>query len=109
MDIKSTFLNREFEEDMYIEKPKDYPLTDNKDIVCRLKKALYGLKQAPRTRYARLDKHLTKLEYRKGMAESNMYWKKIDDGLMILVIFFDNIIFGGNDEESNKFAEEMKK
>ena len=28
---------------------------------------------------------------------------------MILVIFFNDIIFGGNDEESEKFAEEMKK
>ena len=28
---------------------------------------------------------------------------------MILVIFVDDIIFGGNDDESDKFAEEMKK
>ena len=35
--------------------------------------------------------------------------KKIVDDLMILVIFFDDIIFGGNDKESEKFAEEMKK
>ena len=62
-------------------------MIDDKDIVYRLKKTLYGLKQAPRTWYARLDKHLTKLGYRKGMEDSNLYWKEIDDGLMILVIF----------------------
>ena len=28
---------------------------------------------------------------------------------MILVIFVDDIIFGGNDEESEKFPKEMKK
>ena len=28
---------------------------------------------------------------------------------MILVIFVDDIIFGGNDDESDKFAKEMKK
>ena len=28
---------------------------------------------------------------------------------MILVIFVDDIIFGGNDDESEEFAEEMKK
>ena len=32
-----------------------------------------------------------------------------NDGLMILVIFVDDIIFGGNDEESKTFTEEMKK
>ena len=37
------------------------------------------------------------------MADSNLYWKEIDDGLMILVIFVDYIIFGGNDDESDKF------
>ena len=43
------------------------------------------------------------------MEDSNIYWREIDDGLMILVIFVDDIIFGGNDEESEKFTEEMKK
>ena len=49
MDVKSTFLNGELEKEVYIEQPKGFPLTEEKDIVCRLKKALYHLKQAPRT------------------------------------------------------------
>ena len=101
MDVKLAFLNGELEE-VYIEKPKGCPLTDDKDIVCKLKKSLYDLTQAPKTQYAKLDKHLTKLGYRKGMADSNLYWKETDDGLMNLVIFVDDIIFGGNDEESKK-------
>ena len=47
--------------------------------------------------------------YRKGKVDCNIYWKEIDDGLMILVIFVDGVIFGGNDDESDKFVEEMKK
>lgn len=109
MDVKSEFLNGELEEEVYIEHPEGCPLTDDKGIVCKLKKALYSLKQAPSTWYARLDKHLTKLGYRKGMENSNLCWKEIDDGLMILVIFVDDIIFGGNDDESENFVEEMKK
>ena len=109
MDVKSTFLNGKLEEEVYIEQPEGFPLIDDKDIVCRLRKELYGLKQAPRTWYERLDKNLIKLRYRKGMVDSNLYQKEIDDGLIILVIFVDDIIFGGNDEESEKFVEEMKK
>src|SRR5271163_1380438 len=108
MAVKSKFLNGELEEEVYIEQPEGCPLIDDKEIVCRLRKALYRLKQAPRTWYARLDKHLTKLGYRKGIIDSNLYWKETNDGLMILVIFVDDIIFGGNDEESEKFVEEMK-
>ena len=109
MDVKSIFLNGELEEEVYIEQPEGCSLSDDKDIVCRLKKELYGLKQAPKTWYARLEKHLNKLAYNKGMTDSNLYWKEIDDGLMILVIFVNDIIFGGNDDESKKFVEEMKK
>lgn len=48
MDIKCAFLNGDLEEEVYIEQPNEFSLTDDKDMVCRLKKALYGLKQAPR-------------------------------------------------------------
>ena len=109
MDVKLAFLNGELEEEVYIEQLEGSPLIDDKDIVCRLKKALHGLKQAPKTWYASLDKHLTKLGYNEGMVDSILYRKLIRYGLMILVIFVDDIIFGRNDEESKKFAEEMKK
>jgi hypothetical protein len=44
MDVKSTFLNGDLEEDVYVEKPKGFSLIDNPHYVCNLKKALYGLK-----------------------------------------------------------------
>ena len=49
MDVKSTFLNGELEEEVYIEKHVGFPLIEKKYMVYRLKKVLYGLKQAPRT------------------------------------------------------------
>jgi hypothetical protein len=48
MDVKSTFLNGYLEEEVYMEQPEGFSLTDNINYVCKLKKALYGLKQAPR-------------------------------------------------------------
>ena len=44
MDVKSSFLNGELEEEVYIEQPKGFQLSENIDNVCKLKKALYGLK-----------------------------------------------------------------
>jgi hypothetical protein len=58
MDVKPSFLNGELEEEVYIEQPEGFPLSENTDYVCKLKKALYGLKQAPQAWYSRLDKYL---------------------------------------------------
>ena len=47
MDVKSEFLNGELEEEVYIEQPQVFLLSEHGDFVCKLKKALYFLKQAP--------------------------------------------------------------
>jgi hypothetical protein len=44
MDVKSAFLNGELEEEVYIEQPEGFQLSENADYVCKLKKALNGLK-----------------------------------------------------------------
>ena len=56
MDVKSAFLNGGLEEEVYMEQPEGFSLTDNPNYVCKMKKALYGLKQAPRSWYYRLEK-----------------------------------------------------
>src|SRR5271156_4015906 len=69
MDVKSAFLNGDLKEEVYIEQPKGFNLSDRLDMVCRLKKALYGLKQALRAWYERLDAYLTKIGFKKGAAD----------------------------------------
>ena len=47
LDVKSTFLNGELEEEVYVEQPQGYIIEGQENKVFRLRKALYGLKQAP--------------------------------------------------------------
>jgi hypothetical protein len=44
MDVKSSFLNGKIEEEVYIEQPEGFHLSENENYVCKLKKALYVLK-----------------------------------------------------------------
>ena len=44
MDVKTTFLNGEIGEEIYIEQPDGLVIHEEESHVCRLKKALYGLK-----------------------------------------------------------------
>ena len=46
MDVKNASLNRDLQEEVYIQPPPGYPYLGSQ--VCRLHHALYGLKQAPR-------------------------------------------------------------
>ena len=55
-----------------------------------------------------MDKYLSKLGFDKGIENSNLHLKEIENGLLIIIWFVDDIIFGGNDEASNKFLEDMK-
>ena len=44
MDVKTTFLNGELKEDIYMDQPEDCVTTGNEHKVCKLVKSLYGLK-----------------------------------------------------------------
>ena len=47
MDVKSTFLNGDLKEEVYVEQPLGFVILGSEGKVCKLKKALYKLKQAP--------------------------------------------------------------
>jgi hypothetical protein len=75
MDVKSTFMNGELEEEVYIEQIEGFQLSKNIYYVCKLNKALYGLKQALRAWYSRMDKYLQQPGFKKGIADKNVYIK----------------------------------
>ena len=110
MDVKSSFLNGELEEEVYIEQPEGFQLSENEDYVCRLKRALYGLKQAPRAWYSRLDRYLLQQNFKRGSADSNLYIKQDNDNILIIEVYVDDIIFGSDDDSlSQQFTTDMQK
>ena len=48
MDIKTTFLNGELNEEIYVNQPLGFELKGQKRTVCKLKRSIYDLKQASR-------------------------------------------------------------
>jgi hypothetical protein len=46
MDVKSSFLNGYLKEEVYMEQPNGFQLSDNPEFGYKMKKSLYGLKQA---------------------------------------------------------------
>ena len=48
LDVKTTFLHGDLEEDIYMQHPQGYEVNRKENLVCRSKKILYGLKHDPR-------------------------------------------------------------
>ena len=46
MDVRTTFLNGDLVEDVYMSQPTGLEEVGNKNMVCKLQKSIYGLKQA---------------------------------------------------------------
>ena len=107
MDVKRAFLNGLIEEYVYIKQPQGFETNDRKTHVCRLKKELYGLKKAPRAWYGKIDGFLMSLGFRKSKENSNLYYKVEDDGIMILLLYVDDLFLTGEDKPINKFKNKL--
>jgi hypothetical protein len=96
MDVKSAFLNGDLSEEVYMEQLEGFKLSDNPDLICKMKKDLYGLKQAPRAWYHRLDMYLKDKGFKRGTTDNNLYIKTKDNNFLIVLVYVDDIIFGCN-------------
>jgi hypothetical protein len=98
MDVKSSFLNGEIEEEVYIEQLKGFQFSENEYCFCRLKKALYGLKKTPIVLYSILDIYLEQQGFRKRNANNNIYIKVTQDSILLIEVYVNDIIFGSDDD-----------
>nr|GFA55698.1 zinc finger, CCHC-type [Tanacetum cinerariifolium] len=55
MDVKTTFLNGELEEEVYMNQPLGFIFPGNENKVCKLINSMYGLKQTPKQWHQKFD------------------------------------------------------
>lgn len=92
LDVKTTFLHGELEEEIYMTQPDGFQVPRKENYVCKLKKSLYGLKQSPRQWYKRFDSYMMKLGYSRSAYDCCVYYKLQDDSFIYLVLYVDDML-----------------
>lgn len=76
MDVATTYLNGDLEEDIYVQPPEEIKDVQKKNEIWKLKKAMYGLKQSEKAWNDKLDSTLMQLELKKSEVDPYLYYKK---------------------------------
>nr|GEV66805.1 reverse transcriptase domain-containing protein [Tanacetum cinerariifolium] len=94
MDVKSSFLYGEIEEEVYVTQHKGFEDPHNPTYIYKVVKALNGLHQAPRAWYAKWSTSLLKHHYRRGTIDKTLFIKKDSRHIILVQVYVDDIIFG---------------
>nr|GEX86844.1 retrovirus-related Pol polyprotein from transposon TNT 1-94 [Tanacetum cinerariifolium] len=97
MDVKTTFLNGELKEEVYVSQPEGFVDPNHLTHVYRLKKALYGLKQAPREWYDTLSRFFLDNKFAKGAVDPTLFTRKTGKHILLVQIYVDDIISASTD------------
>ena len=107
MDVKTTFLNGNLEEDVYMDQPMGFIEKGKEHMVCKLKKSIYGLKQASRQWYLKFNDTIVSFGFKENTVDRCIYLKVSGSKFILLVLYVDDILLATNDlgllNETKKF------
>ncbi|WVZ01079.1 hypothetical protein V8G54_027148 [Vigna mungo] len=99
LDVKTTFLHGDLEEEIYMKQPEGFEEPGKEHLVCRLKKSLYGLKQAPRQWYKKFDSFMIQHSFKKTSVDHCVFVKHYENGeSVILLLYVDDMLIVGKEK-----------
>ena len=96
MDVKTTFLNGNLTEDVYMMQPEGFVDPTNAGKICKLQKSIYGLKQASRSWNIHFDEVVQGFGFIKNEEEACVYKKESESSVAFLILYEDDILVIGN-------------
>ena len=108
MDVKTTFLNEDLEEEIYMDQPEGFVKPGQESKVCKLTKSLYNLNQAPKQWYEKFDSCIIENGYKSNKCDKCIYSKSWNNLHFILGLYVDDMLFFGSNmhviNETKKYA-----
>ena len=98
MDVKTTFLNGNLEENVYMKQPKEFSSSEGKHLICKLKKSIYGLKQVFCQWYLKFHEVITSFGFEENIMDQCIYQKASGSKICFLVLYVDDIPLATNNK-----------
>jgi hypothetical protein len=95
-DFHTAYLNRQLNEEIFMEQPPDYKMADRKCYVVKLHKSLYGLKQAGKKWYDSLCPLLADIGFKRTEADPAVFHVHAGNNIIILAIHVDDSTLTGS-------------
>ena len=95
MDVKTTFLNGDLEEEIYMLQSKGCITPGQENLVCKLNKSLYGLKQVPKKWHEKFDNALLKNGFLYVKVDKCVYTKCTEKECVIVALYVDDMLIFG--------------
>nr|GEY04544.1 putative RNA-directed DNA polymerase [Tanacetum cinerariifolium] len=105
-DVKNAFLHGELKEEVYMEAPPGFSEHFKPGEACRLKKSLYGLKQSSRAWFRRFTLAMKMYGFKQSNSDHTLFLKNRKNRVTCLIIYVDDMVITGNDEEEIKRLKE---
>nr|GEU33447.1 hypothetical protein [Tanacetum cinerariifolium] len=109
MDVKSAFLYRTIEEEVYVCQPPRFEDPGYPDKVYKVVKVLYGLHQAPRAWYETLANYILENGFQRGKIDQTLFIKRKKGDILLVQIYVDDIIFGSTNKDLCKAFKKLMK
>jgi hypothetical protein len=92
MDVKTTFLNGELDEEIFIDQSIGFVMKGQERKVCKLNRSLYGLKQSSRQWYKRFHQEIISNGFLMIEEDHCVYVKRSEGSFIILSLYVYDIL-----------------
>ena len=92
MNVKTTFLNGDLDEEIYLDQPESFVVQGQESKVCKLRKSLYGLKQAPKNWHEKFDNTLISNGFVVNEFDRRVYNKFSGDSGVTICLYVDDML-----------------
>ena len=87
MDVRTTFLNGDLVEDVYMSQTIGFKEVGKEHMVCKLQKSIYDLKHNSRQWYLQFDEVVTANGFKENIVDQCIYMKVIGRKYIFLVLY----------------------